>query len=399
MKFVYLDASSGLSGDMILGALLDLGADPDRFRKEMGRLKLPVRIDIRETERSHLRALQVDVRVDRKHPVTRNMADIEKIVDGSPFPETVRSRARRIFRRLFEAEARVHGCPLRRAHLHEAGADDALVDVLGSCWLAERLDIGVFYCSPLNVGRGFVQTGHGTLPVPPPAVAELLKGIPVYSAWAEEELVTPTGAAIISTLAKEFLEFPEISYERIGCGAGSREIPGLPNILRAFFGEARAFEPRKKIYEIATTIDDSTPQVLAHFLDRALELGALDAFLTPVVMKKNRLATKLSLLVEADRLEDLITAVFRETSSIGVRFHPVERRVLEREIRRITVRGEDIGIKVSRLGSEIVQAQPEFADCVKASQKTKLPLKEIMRLALKEHEGKSRLRKSAKESR
>lgn len=388
MKYVYFDASSGLSGDMILGSLLDLGADPALFKKAMARLKLPVRIEVHEVERSHLRGLKVDVIVERKKPVTRTWADVERIIGRSPFSPGVKADARKVFKRLFEAEARVHGRPFRSAHLHEAGADDAIVDVLGFCWLTEALGIGAFYCSPLNVGEGFVRTSHGLLPVPPPAVAELLKNIPVYSAGAKEELVTPTGAAVVSTLVREFLPFPEITYGRIGCGAGSRDLSGLPNILRAFYGNIGDFEPRKKVFVIEATIDDSTPQLLAHFLELALKRGALDAFLTPVVMKKNRLATKLTLLAEVDKIDDLIEAVFRETSSIGVRFFPVERRVLERESRKVRVRGEEIGIKVSRLGGEAVNVQPEYTDCLKASERTSLPLKEVTRLALREYYGK-----------
>ena len=388
MKYVYFDASSGLSGDMILGALLDLGADPALFKKTMARLKLPVRIEVREALRSHLRGLKVDVIVERKKPVTRTWADVERIIGRSPFSPGVKADARKVFKRLFEAEARVHGRPFRSAHLHEAGADDAIVDVLGFCWLTEALGIGAFYCSPLNVGEGFVRTSHGLLPVPPPAVAELLKNIPVYSAGAKEELVTPTGAAVVSTLVREFLPFPEITYGRIGCGAGSRDLPGLPNILRAFYGNIGDFEPRKKVFVIEATIDDSTPQLLAHFLELALKRGALDAFLTPVVMKKNRLATKLTLLAEVDKIDDLIEAVFRETSSIGVRFFPVERRVLERESLKVHIRGEEIGIKVSRLGGEAVNVQPEYADSLKVSERTGLPLKEVTRLALREYYGK-----------
>jgi len=388
MKYVYFDASSGLSGDMILGALLDLGADPALFKKTMARLKLPVRIEVREALRSHLRGLKVDVIVERKKPVTRTWADVERIIGRSPFSPGVKADARKVFKRLFEAEARVHGRPFRSAHLHEAGADDALVDVLGACWLTEALGIDAFYCSPLNVGEGFVRTSHGLLPVPPPAVAELLKNIPVYSAGAKEELVTPTGAAVVSTLVREFLPFPEITYGRIGCGAGSLDLPGLPNILRAFYGNIGDFEPRKKVFVVEATIDDSTPQLLAHFLELALKRGALDAFLTPVVMKKNRLATKLTLLAEVDKIDNLIEAVFRETSSIGVRFFPVERRVLERESRKVHIRGEEIGIKVSRLGGEAVNVQPEYADCLKASERTGLPLKEVSRLALREYYGK-----------
>jgi uncharacterized protein (TIGR00299 family) protein len=398
MKYVYFDASSGLSGDMILGALLDLGVDPKRFVRAMGRLKLPVRIEVRETRRSCLRGLKVDVIIERRRPVERALADVNKIIDGSPFPASIKTRGRKIFRKLFEAEAKVHGRQLRSVHLHEAGADDALVDILGACWLAEALDIGDFFCSPLNVGAGSVKTSHGVLPVPPPAVAELLKGIPVYSAGPEEELVTPTGAAIVAALVRKFVRFPEITYGRIGSGAGSRELPGLPNILRAFYGDAASFDAGKKVHVIETTVDDATPQLLARFLDRALELGALDAFLTPVVMKKGRLATKLTLLAGADRMEDLIEAVFRETSSIGVRFHPVERRVLAREFRKVRVRGEEIAVKVSLLDGEAVTIQPEYEDCLRVSAKTRLPLKEISRLAVKASGGTGRARRTAEES-
>jgi len=397
MKYVYFDASSGLSGDMILGALLDLGTDPDIFKKAMARLKLPVRIEVSEAKRSQLRGLKVDVIVERKKSATRTWVDVERTIGRSPFSPGVKADARKIFKRLFAAEARAHGCPFRSTHLHEAGADDALVDVLGACWLAEALHIGAFFCSPLNVGTGFVRTSHGLLPVPPPAVAELLKNIPVYSAGAKEELVTPTGAAVVSTLVRKFLPFPEIIYERIGCGAGSRDLRGLPNILRAFYGNAGDFKPQKKVFVIEATIDDSTPQLLAHFLEIALRRGALDAFLTPVVMKKNRLATKLTLLAEADKIDGLIEAVFRETSSIGVRFFPVERRVLERESRKVRIRGEEVGIKVSRLGGEAVNVQPEYADCLKASERMGLPLKEVTRLALREYEGKNRRHETSKE--
>ena len=392
MKYVYFDASSGLSGDMILGALLDLGVDPALFKKAMARLRLPIRIEVHEVKRSRLRGLRVEVIVKRVTSAARTWVDVERTIGRSPFSPGVKADARKIFKRLFEAEARVHGCPLRSAHLHEAGADDALVDVLGACWLTEALDIKAIYCSPLNLGEGFVRSSHGILPVPPPAVAELLKRIPVYSSRVKEELVTPTGAAIVSTLAREFLPFPEIVYERIGCGAGSRDLPGLPNILRAFYGKIGDFEPQKRIFVVEATIDDSTPQLLGHFLELALKRGALDAFLTPVVMKKNRLASKVTLLAEVDKIDDLVEAVFRETSSIGVRYFPVERRVLKRESRKVRIRGEEIGIKISRLGGEAVNIQPEYADCLKVSEKTSLPLKEVSRLALRKYYEKSEKR-------
>ncbi|MDP2914182.1 MAG: nickel pincer cofactor biosynthesis protein LarC [Candidatus Aminicenantes bacterium] len=384
MKYVFFDAKTGLSGDMILGALLDLGIKPALFRSKMAGLKLPVRIEIKETDRSHFRGLKVDVHVKDHGSHARKWKDIAALIKKSDFSQTVKERGLAVFKNLFEAEAKVHGCRFEDTHLHEAGADDALIDVIGCAWLAEELAVGEFYCSPLNVGEGWIKTSHGVLPVPPPAVAELLKGVPVYSAHAKAELVTPTGAAIVKTLVKKFIPFPELIYGKIGYGAGSREIHGLPNILRVFYGDAARFSPDKQVYLIEATIDDSNPQVLASFMDRALELGALDVYLTPVVMKKNRLGTKLTLLAALDRIDGLITAVFRETSSIGVRYHPVERRALERTIKTIRLFGEPVGIKISTLGGEPVNVQPEFSDCLTVARKKGLPVKDVLRLALKE---------------
>lgn len=386
MKYVFFDAPSGLSGDMILAALLDLGVDRSLFVRKMGGLRLPVDIDVRETRKGPLRALKAEVHIRRKKPVERNWADIEKIIRKSSFTETVKRNALAIFKNLFEAEAKVHGRPFHQAHLHEAGADDALIDIVGTCFLAEILGIGAFYCSPLNVGAGSVKTSHGILPVPAPAVAELLKNAPVYSSWVKEELVTPTGAAIISTLTRRFLAFPEASYEKIGCGAGSKEFEELPNILRAFYGDAGESSGGRKVYVIEATIDDSTPQILANCIDTALGLGALDAFLTPVVMKKNRLATQVTVLAEEDRRDLLIDSIFRETTSIGVRFYPVERKTLAREIRTASVAGEKVGLKISSLGGKVMNVQPEYSDCLNASDKLGLPLKDVMRKALKEFE-------------
>jgi hypothetical protein len=385
MKYIYFDAGSGLSGDMLLGALLDLGVSRRLFRQAMDDLGLPVELKIGETKRNSLRALKVDVVVKRRTPAERTWPDIEALISQSRFSDSVKKNSLSVFRRLFEAEARVHGRKFRDTHLHEAGADDALVDVVGCAYLAECLKVRAFYCSPLNVGSGWVKTSHGVLPVPPPAVAELLKGAPVYSAWAEEELVTPTGAAIVSTLVRKFSTLPELRYEKIGYGAGSKDFPRLANILRAFYGDARGFREGKKVYLIEATIDDSSPQVLAQFIDTALEHGALDAYLAPVVMKKNRLATKLSILGEDDTLDILIRAVFLETSTIGVRYHPVERRVLERTIEAVKVLGLPVGIKVSCLEGREVNVQPEYADCRKAALKSGRPLKEIIHLALREY--------------
>jgi uncharacterized protein (DUF111 family) len=213
-------------------------------------------------------------------------------------------------------------------------------------------------------------------------VAELLKKAPVYAAWVESELVTPTGAAIVAALAKRFSKLPELVFEKIGRGAGTKEFPEIPNILRIYYGDAAAFDETKSVFIVEATVDDASPQLLAHFLERAFEEGALDATLSPVVMKKNRLGTKLSLLVGADRMDALVEAVFRETTSIGVRYYPVGRRVLEREFRTVRVDGEKIGIKIAALGGRPVNVQPEYEDVLKASRKTGKPLKEIAHKAV-----------------
>ena len=389
MKYLYFDAKSGLSGDMILGALLDLGVSRAEFKKRIAGIGLPVRVRIGDVERSWFRALKVDVDVREHQPHARYWKDVSALIKRSAFSAAVKERAAAIFRNIFEAESKVHGCPFEKTHLHEAGADDAIVDVLGTSWLIEELGVGAVYASPLNVGEGWVKTSHGVLPVPPPAVAELLRGVPVYSAHVKEELVTPTGAAIVRTLVKKYLAFPELVYDKIGYGAGSRDTEGLPNILRVFYGKADAFAPDKRVYLIESTIDDSTPQVLASFMERAFELGALDVFYTPIVMKKGRLASKLTLLAEAGKMDELITAVFRETSSIGVRYHPVERRALERTVRTVRLLGESVGIKVSSLGGERLNIQPEYADCLAVARKKGLPVKEVLRRALEAYSRKS----------
>jgi len=386
MKYAYFDASSGLSGDMILGALLDLGYPRNEFKKKMESLGLPVALRIAETKRGGLRGLKVDVILKKEPSKPRRWADVRSFINKAKLPAAVKDKALMVFENLFRAEGRVHGHPLDKVHLHEAGADDALIDVLGACFLFESLDIRSIRCSPLNLGRGRVKTSHGFLPVPPPAVAELLKGVPVYSGPVEKEMTTPTGAAIMTALADEFTAWPELMYDKIGCGAGGRDIPGWPNILRVFFGDARAVRRGGRVFLIESVIDDCSPQVLARFIDAALKLGALDATLSPVVMKKNRLGSKLTLLAEIDRIDTLIAAVFRETTSIGVRYYPVERRVLERKVVKVRVLGQDVGIKVSSLAGEEVNAQPEFADCAALAEAKRLPVKDVLRRAAAEYD-------------
>jgi hypothetical protein len=385
MKFIYFDAVSGLSGDMILGALLDLGVSPDTFTKKMAELELPVDIAIEETKRSSLRALKVDVNVRIKTEKTRKWIDVEALIKNSTFTESVKNSALQIFQRLFEAEAQVHGQTFQNAHLHELGADDAIIDIVGSSVLFEQLKISRFLASPLNVGQGTVKTSHGTLPVPPPAVAELLKGVPIYSDYVKQELVTPTGAAIVSSVVEKFLPFPELCYEKVGCGAGGKDFPGFPNILRVFYGEIGSTKTDRDIYVIETNIDDSTPEILASFYDKAFSLGALDVYMTPVFMKKNRLATQLSLLAEHEKIDNLVRVLFEETSSLGVRYYPVSRRVLDRKIVTVRLFDEEIPVKVAYSGSKEINVQPEFTDCLALAKKKGLPVKKVLELVKQEY--------------
>jgi uncharacterized protein (TIGR00299 family) protein len=386
MKTIYFDASAGASGDMILGALLDLDIPPNDFKKKMAGLKLPAEIEVKEVKRSSIRGLKVDIRVKTKKKIARKWADVGVLIQKSPFSTDIKKRALSVFKRLFEAEAHVHGRKFEETHLHEVGADDAIIDIVGACWLAEELKIKEFYASPLNLGRGWVKTAHGILPVPPPAVGELLKNIPVYSAHVDQELVTPTGAAILSTLVKEFLHFPELCYQQIGYGAGTKDFSDFPNILRAFLMNASEFKPNKLIYQIEANIDDDNPQVLGCFLEKALQMGALDVFFTSIYMKRNRPATKLTILAEPGKIDTLVRAIFQETSTIGLRYFPVHRRVLERREQTVYVLGAKIPMKVAYLEKSEINIQPEFSVCQRVAQKNSRPVREIIRLALSEYE-------------
>lgn len=382
MKFIYFDCSAGASGDMILASLLSLGVPLEDFRQAIGGLKLKVEVRARKASAKGFSGLRVEVQVPRTSN-SRTFSEVAGIISRSRLETEVKENALKIFRRLFEAESRVHGGSFKTAHLHEAAADDALVDIVGTCWLLRRLQVTEVYFSPVNLGSGFVETGHGKLPVPPPAVGELMKGFPVYTSEEPVELLTPTGAAILTTLGRSLSPWPELIYEKIGYGLGHRELKFQPNLLRAFYGEQKLFQTARKVQVIEATIDDASPQLLGNFINRVLELGALEAYLTPIVMKKNRLGSKLTVLAEVDKIDRLIEAIFRETTTIGLRYHPVERRALRREVREISLRGQKVGVKVSYYGQEAVNFQPEYDDCLRLAQKLNLPLKQVITEVIK----------------
>jgi uncharacterized protein (TIGR00299 family) protein len=291
-----------------------------------------------------------------------------------------------IFTRLAEAEARVHNEPIDHVHFHEVGALDAIVDVVGATICFDYLDIQHFECSPLHVGSGMVQMAHGRFPIPPPAVAELLKGVPFYSTDIKGELLTPTGAAIITTVCNNYGPIPEMTVESMGYGAGSREYPDFPNVLRVLLSEIQVdFPTAQRLWMLETNLDDASPQIMGHVMDRVLRFGALDCFFTPVQMKKNRPGVLLSVLCGPDEKELIMRLLFTETTTLGVRSYEVNRRALRRSVFQVETQYGPIDVKVAHLDGRVVNEMPEFEQCRAAAAKANVPLKiveEAARLAL-----------------
>ena len=374
MKTLYFDCFAGASGNMILGGLIALGVDRDQLVKELESLSpAEFSIEIEKVDRSGISATHAKVVVPEEK-AHRHLRDIEKIIRDANLAERVKRRALATFTRLAEAEAKVHGIDIQKVHFHEVGAMDAIIDVVGSCIGFELLGVDRFVCSKIHVGSGFVQMAHGTYPVPPPAVAELLTGLPIYSTEVEGELITPTGAAIISALCDNYGVIPEMVVEQMGYGAGSREYRSFPNVLRLMLGETQVskIDPEQReiqgvcnsqidhLIMLETNIDDISPQVLGFVMERSLELGSLDCWFTPIQMKKNRPATKLSILCTLDMRERLIQLLYAETTTLGVRSVNIERHSLPRETVKVkTVFGE-VDVKVARFGDKVVNVMPEY---------------------------------------
>lgn len=384
MKLAYLDCSSGISGDMFLGACLDSGLDADALLAELAKLKLgsyefmPERV-----LRAGLAGTHVEIVAAKEQP-HRHLAPIEQMIESSALSSAIKERSRKIFRRLGEAEARLHGQPIEKVHFHEVGAVDAIVDIVGACVALELLDVEELVASPVNVGSGRVTAAHGSLPVPAPATAELLRGIPVYSSGVESELTTPTGAAIVSTLAASFEPLPAMTVDRIGYGAGSRDLPGHPNLLRLFIGERSpdpepvVHSPSEAVAVIETSVDNMSPEVYGYLVERALSAGALDINCTPIQMKKNRPGLAIRLLAKLDQAEALADLVFAETTTLGLRISTARRRVLEREIVSVETEYGPLSVKVASQQGKIVNAAPEYEDCRRVALERGVPLKEVM---------------------
>ncbi|HDN80528.1 MAG TPA: nickel pincer cofactor biosynthesis protein LarC [Chloroflexi bacterium] len=380
MKIAYFDCFSGISGNMVLGALLDLGLELGALKEALAGLEVSgYEIEARKVLKRHIAGTLVDVKV-QEEGVERHLDDILEIIEKSALPEDVKETCGRIFTRLAEAEARVHRVDIKDIHFHEVGGIDAIVDVVGSVVGLKLLGIEEVYSSPLHLGRGFVECAHGKLPVPAPATLELVKGVPVYGRDIEAELVTPTGAAIITTLARGFGPSPAMEIEAIGYGAGHKDLP-IPNLLRVSIGRTR--RPEEGGYEedvvivVEANIDDMNPELYEHVMDKLFEKGALDVFLTPIQMKKNRPAVKLSAIVREADLSGVLDAFFDETTTLGVRLYEVRRKKLSREATVVETKYGKISVKVGKLGSIVKNISPEYEDCRRIASQLGIPLKEV----------------------
>jgi len=350
MRIAYFDCPSGIAGNMILGALIDAGLDPGFLKRKFSTLDIgPWTLDIRKKSKAGVKGTSLEVKV-KSQDTPRGLRDILSIIKRSRLSTNVKRLSTMIFRRLAEAEAKVHAAPLDTIHFHEVGAVDAIIDIVGACIGLEKLGIEKIYCSPLPHGKGTIKHTHGILPNPAPATVELLKGIPTYQTNIQKELVTPTGAAIISTLAESFGDLPRMKVENMGYGAGTFNLP-FPNLLRIFIGEAQIPAERDAVLQIETNIDDMDPKLYDRAIAGIMKAGALDASVQPIRMKKFREAVKLVVLCRPEDKDKILDAVFTETTTIGVRIYLVQREKLRREIRA--------GKKISYLGPQIKSIKSE----------------------------------------
>jgi uncharacterized protein (TIGR00299 family) protein len=392
LKIAYFNCSSGISGDMCLGALVDAGVSIKALEKELR--KIPVRgyrLAVKKVGRSHFSARKVDVLLAKEYrshkTAISRWADIEKVVRNSSLSGDIRQKGLAIFKRIFDAESKVHGESLKTVHLHEIGAADCVADIFGTIIGLEMLGIERVYASPLNLGSGFASTRSGIVPVPAPATAEILRKVPVYSKAISSELTTPTGAAIIRELSSAFGDIPMMNVMEIGIGAGSRDFKDWPNVLRIFIGDSVS-PPRKKETEessdetvtvIETNIDDMNPQIFEYVMEKLFRAGALDVYFTQVIMKKGRPGVKLTVLCNTTKEDALMRILLGETSTIGLRFYEVRRRVLRREVVKKDTEFGKLRVKIAKFEGDTVKASPEYEDCVRIAKRLNIPLIEVMK--------------------
>jgi hypothetical protein len=387
----YFDCFSGISGDMTLGAMIDLGAPLPWLRESLAALPLSgFAIAVKDVEYNGIQAkrVEVDAAGDHHH---RHFADIRALIAESPLPEPVKSTAQSIFRRLAEAEAGVHGCSPEEVHFHEVGAVDAIVDIVGTALCLYRLGITAVAAAPVPNGRGFVDCRHGRLPVPAPATVAILKGVPTYGTEVEYELTTPTGAAIISTVAKTFGPMPPITVSGVGYGAGRRNLAPGPNLLRVMLGERSAdrFEVKNEFMQdqvvvAESSIDNMNPEIFGFLMDRLFAEGALDVAWVPIQMKKNRPGTMLQVICRREQLSSIVRCILTETTSLGVRYHEAGRYVVERDLITFESSFGPVALKRIRYPHGEVRLAPEYDVCKRIALEKSVPLRTVYEIVARE---------------
>ena len=425
LRILYFDCFSGAAGDMVLGALIDAGVSLDGIRRALGSLAItPDSVWTEQVVRAGVRATKFCVRGEdpvaapvHEHAHThshhhhdhhhhehhesahghshshshvgphehahRTLAEIAALIDGSALSPAGKARANDLFRLLGAAEAEIHGTTLDQVHLHEVGALDSIIDIVGAVYALESLGVDRVVASPLNVGGGSITSAHGIYPVPAPATLRLLQGAPIYSGPQRSEMVTPTGALLVKSYASEFGAIPAMKVSAVGYGAGSRDFPDTPNVLRVLIGEADRTAPAASVVVIEADIDDMNPQIFGVVMDTLLAEGALDVFYTPIQMKKNRPGILLTVIAPPEARERLTTTIFRETTSIGVRYREMARECLDRADVTVQTALGAVRVKVARRDGRVLNASPEFEDCARIARQHNVPVKEVQALATK----------------
>lgn len=377
MKILYFEASSGISGDMILGSFVDCCVPFEYLRKEISKLNLEsIKLKKKCVEKSNIHATKINVLFSESSE-PRNLSKIKKIINKSKLDKDVKKDSIEIFTKLARAEVTIHNTSIEKVHFHEIGAIDSIVDIIGAVLCFHKINPEVVLSSPINVGSGTVKTKHGILPIPAPATAELLKGVPIYSGDVRTELCTPTGAAIISHYADRFTKLPDIIVDKIGYGAGEKDLENTPNILRLFLGHYEEDFKNEEIAVIETNIDDMNPEIWTQVFEKLFELKVLDVYLSPVQMKKNRPGVVLTILVEPENIHSVNKYILNETSSFGVRYFMAKRTILKREIKVLQTKLGEIKIKIGYLGDGRIKFAPEYESCNKLAKSKNIPLIQV----------------------
>jgi pyridinium-3,5-bisthiocarboxylic acid mononucleotide nickel chelatase len=372
----YFDCFSGIAGDMTLAALVDAGVDRRAILEAIASLSLPCEVTFETVKRGGFRATYAKVITPQEH-AHRHWHHIEAIIDKSILSARQKDLAKRIFMKLGEAEARVHGVDLSKIHFHEVGAVDSIVDIVGSAVGLDLLGVDRFEASPVPTGRGWIKAAHGRMPLPAPATAEILRGVPLAESMVDGEMTTPTGAAILATIVERFTTFPALTIESIGLGAGTREVPEQANILRLFVGTVTLPAASDRVWVLETNLDDLPGEVVGYTMTKLMEAGALDAFITPIQMKKNRPGVMISVLCNEAQIPPLEDLLFRETATLGIRRYPVSRHKLKRQAVEVETQYGSIRGKLGWLGDRPPTFSPEFDDCARIAAAQSVPLRQV----------------------